>query len=169
MDNVQISIGNNGVADFRTIDEVHALAKSLITAICPDHPHVVAGLVELMINAVEHGNLGITYGEKTELNQAEQWDAEIEKRLNLPENQKKSANIHWERNSEEVVFTICDQGDGFEWHIYMDAEQKRIHDLHGRGITMARAMSFTHLEYQGCGNIVRAVVKLETTPLIKKF
>jgi hypothetical protein len=162
MDKRQKPIGNKGVASFRTIDEVHALAKSLITATCPDHPDVVLGLVELMINAVEHGNLGITYEEKTELDQAEQWDAEIEKRLNLPENQKKSATIHWECNSEEAVFTICDQGDGFDWHPYMGVEQQCIHGLHGRGITMARAMSFTHLEYQGCGNIVRAVVKLET-------
>jgi hypothetical protein len=163
MDNGQIPIGNKGVASFHTIDEALALAKRLVKEVCPDHPDVALGLVELMINAVEHGNLGITYDEKSELGLVEQWDAEIEKRLNLSKNQKKSATIHWERNSEEIVFTIYDQGDGFDWHPYMCADQQRINDLHGRGIAMARVLSFTHLEYQGCGNIVRAVVKLDTT------
>lgn len=34
----------------------------------PNPGQVILGISELLINAIEHGNLGITYGEKTEFN-----------------------------------------------------------------------------------------------------
>ena len=53
---------------------------------CPDPEAVIIGLTELLVNAVEHGNLGITYEDKTALNAAGTWDTEVRRRLALPEN-----------------------------------------------------------------------------------
>ena len=50
----------------RTFDEAKNLAF-LIANCFPDPSSAVYGLNELLINAVEHGNLGIRYDEKTRL------------------------------------------------------------------------------------------------------
>jgi hypothetical protein len=50
--------------------------------------------------------------------------------------------------------TIQDEGDGFDWQKYLDFDPERAFDPHGRGIAMARMMSFDALEYQGKGNTV---------------
>ncbi len=43
------------------------------------------GLSELLVNAIEHGNLEIGYDEKSRLLQSEGWQGEIDRRLALPE------------------------------------------------------------------------------------
>ena len=49
---------------FRTLEDARTLA--FLIANCFPEPQVaVYGLNELLINAVEHGNLGITFAEKT--------------------------------------------------------------------------------------------------------
>src|SRR5258708_3286346 len=50
----------------RTLHEASELAH-LLAAAHPDPDRVVVGLTELLVNAVEHGNLGITYREKADL------------------------------------------------------------------------------------------------------
>ena len=58
------------------------------------------------------------------------------------------------------MFRIVDQGTGFAWANYLDFDPERAFDANGRGIAMARATSFSHLEYAGRGNIVSAWVDL---------
>jgi hypothetical protein len=55
----------------------------------PEPRSAVYGLNELLINAVEHGNLGITYDEKIKLVVEGRLESEIERRLALPQNQAK--------------------------------------------------------------------------------
>ncbi len=70
---------------FRTLEEARNLAF-LIANCFPEPEAAVYGLNEMLINAVEHGNLGITYGEKTQLILEGRLRKEIERRLALPEN-----------------------------------------------------------------------------------
>ncbi len=65
------------------LDEVDNLA-TLLAKMCPEPDKVVLGLWELLINAVEHGNLGITYEEKSELLQLNIWREEIDRRTRMP-------------------------------------------------------------------------------------
>ncbi|AMK75297.1 MULTISPECIES: response regulator [Methylomonas] len=131
----------------------HFLAQS-----CPEPERVIQGLQELMINAVEHGNLGISYAEKGELMMAGVWLDEVQKRLKLPEFSRRYVSVHFQRLPDKVIFTVQDQGAGFDWQDFLDFSPERVFDLHGRGIAMARLMSFDRLEYQGNGNTVSAVV-----------
>ncbi len=131
----------------------HCLAQS-----CPEPERVIQGLQELMINAVEHGNLGISYAEKGELMLSGAWLDEIQRRLSLPEFNRRFVMVHFQRLPDKIVFTVQDQGDGFDWQDFMDFSPERVFDLHGRGIAMARLTSFDRLEYQGNGNTVSAVV-----------
>jgi CheY-like chemotaxis protein len=147
-----------GLFQFRTLDESRTLAGFFARA-CPEPGKVVLGLQELLINAVEHGNLGISYAEKTQLLMQEQWQQEVERRLDLPEYAGHQVEVKFERDNGEIRFTIRDQGEGFDWRKFLDFDPERVFDPHGRGIAMARQMSFDSVEYLGNGNTVVAVVK----------
>ena len=144
---------------FRTQPEARDIAM-LLSHTCPDPECAVIGLSELMLNAVEHGNLGITYQEKSALLQADQLRQEIDHRLTLPAYAERRATLSFERLEDEIRMLITDQGAGFDWTHYLDMDPDRAFDSHGRGIAMARMMSFTSLEYRGRGNEVMAVIKL---------
>jgi len=144
---------------FRTPAEARDIA-TLIANAAPAPDRVVMGLSELMHNAIEHGNLGITYHDKTRLLETKNWDAEVARRLALPENADKRALITVERTDRELLFLIRDQGPGFEWHEFLHITPSRAGHTHGRGIALARMLSFDGLEYLGNGNQVRATVNL---------
>jgi DNA-binding response OmpR family regulator len=146
-----------GVFYYRTLDEAKNLAQTL-SQICVVPERVVVGLQELLINAVEHGNLGITYAEKTRLMLDSCWQQEVERRLELPELQHKFVEINFERQCDKVVFTINDQGQGFAWQNYLEFDPERVFDPHGRGIALAKMMSFDSLTYLGNGNTVQVSV-----------
>jgi len=148
---------NKGKFTFQTLEEARNLAALLANA-CSDADHVVLGLTELMVNAVEHGNLGISYEEKSRLNASGEWESEVEKRLNIPENSSRLATVEFERNEDEIVFIIMDQGAGFEWANYLNPSPDRAFDSHGRGIAMARSISFDQIEFRGNGNEVSVTV-----------
>lgn len=144
---------------FKSIDEGRKLAALLANA-CPDPERIVFGLTELIINAVEHGNLGISYDEKTKLNLQDQWENLINSRLSSPSCKDKTVTVDFERSNDEIVFMITDQGDGFEWKDYMEISPKRAFDSHGRGIALANSISFNRIQYLERGNRVCATVSL---------
>lgn len=148
-----------GCFEFRTLDEVFNLVF-ILAKMAPDPVQLASGLTELMINAVEHGNLGITYQEKSQLNERDGWRQEVERRLGLPENTDKKVTITIERDETEIRFRMIDQGSGFDWQPYLDIDVERAEHSHGRGIAMSRMLSFSSIEYQGTGSEVIAVYKL---------
>ncbi|MDT4290933.1 response regulator [Methylomonas sp. MO1] len=152
-----LTLVHSAVFRFRDLDEAKMLCHCLAQS-CPEPERVIQGLQELMVNAVEHGNLGVSYAEKGELMLAGVWLEEIQRRLTLPEFNRRFVTVHFQRLPDKLVFTIQDQGDGFDWQDFLDFSPERVFDLHGRGIAMARLMSFDRLEYQGNGNTVTAVV-----------
>ncbi|MCW9034599.1 MAG: SpoIIE family protein phosphatase [Rhodospirillales bacterium] len=142
---------------FQTMEEVHEMTSILALA-CPDPQRAVVGLVELLANAVEHGNLGITYKEKGELVNSSAWDEEITRRLKLPENQEKFVEVTFTRGEGEVTYRIKDQGEGFDWRGYLEFDPERVTHAHGRGIAMASMLTFSDVTYLGKGNEVIARV-----------
>lgn len=154
-----LKLMHKGSFDFKTINDARNLAALLAKA-CPNSDSVMLGLTEIMINAVEHGNLGITYAEKSKLNASDEWANEIERRLVSPSNIDKYASIEFTRNDSEITFLIADQGDGFNWEKYMEICPERAFDSHGRGIAMANSISFNRIEYFGTGNKVSVTVLL---------
>jgi DNA-binding response OmpR family regulator len=142
---------------FRTLEEARNLAF-LIANCFPEPEAVVYGLNELLINAVEHGNLGITYGEKTELILDGRLFDEIDRRLRLAENQGKWAYLSFEATENQLRVRIKDQGRGFDWRHYLEISPDRATHPHGRGIATSKRMSFTSVEYLGCGNEVLCTV-----------
>lgn len=148
---------------FRTPTEARDLA-SLAANAAPDAGRVVLGLSELLLNAVEHGNLGLSYAEKSALLQSGALQEELARRLALPEYGSRFATLEIERNDSALSFRVLDQGSGFAWEPYLEMTPDRAFDTHGRGIAMARLISFDRLEYRGIGNEVLATVNLASAP-----
>lgn len=144
---------------FATLADIHDLA-ALLSALCPEPEAALIGLSELLLNAVEHGNLGISYGEKSRLQIDGGWAEEVARRLALPECRGRVATVGFVRDAGEIRFSIADQGSGFDWREFLEINPKRAFDPNGRGIAMARRVSFSKLEYRGCGNQVLATVSL---------
>jgi CheY-like chemotaxis protein len=142
---------------FRTLEQAISLSK-LASKVCPDPAKALVGIMELLINAVEHGIAKIDYDKKTELNLKGCWAEEVLKRLDLPENKKKFAKFHIRRDDRRISIRIEDPGLGFEWKNYLAFSIERATHSHGRGIAMANNLSFDSLEYSERGNVVTVTI-----------
>lgn len=147
-----------GEFSFRSLDEARQLTL-LLSQTCPEPQRVAMGISELLVNAVEHGNLGIRYSDKTRLLQTGRWQEEVENRLRDPHYGQRQVRVQLETHADHVSIRIEDEGDGFDWQPYLEFSPDRAFDPHGRGISMAKLMSFDELEYQGRGNCVVARVR----------
>lgn len=140
----------------RTLDEAESLA--IFVANCfPDPVRSAIGLFELLINAVEHGNLGIGYEEKTGLISDGSWRSEVNRRAELPQNRAKRVEVLLQCKPEGTFVQITDEGEGFDWKAFLTIDPSRTNDNHGRGIAQANAQSFDALRYNAKGNQVLAV------------
>lgn len=145
---------------FRTLDDVHSIAM-LVASACPASDRSMGGLFELMLNAVEHGNLNIGYEDKSTLTKTGKWETEIDRRQALSINKDKYAQINFRRKKDYIELTISDTGEGFDWKSYLEFDVQRILDSHGRGIAIANNISFDHLEYSSKGSEVCATINTE--------
>ena len=143
---------------YRTLSEARDLALLLAEA-SQDPARTVNGYSELLINAIEHGNLGISYAEKSRLLVEDRWEDEISQRLNDPAYAGLMVEVTLEKTPFDCLVTITDQGCGFDWQAYMEFSPERVFDLHGRGIAMSKAASFDSMEYEGKGNRVLTSVR----------
>lgn len=155
-----ISMMHKGSFQFKTIEEATKLA-TMLARTTPNPKKAVLGLWELFFNAVEHGNLGITYEEKSRLNENNTWSTEVERRLELEENRDKFVEIDFVRGEKEISFLIKDQGSGFNFEKYLELSTERAFHSHGRGISMAKMISFNSVDYRGNGSEVLAKISLD--------
>lgn len=143
---------------FKTLTEAENLA-AFMAGCFPDPERVLPGLGELMINAIEHGNLSVGYDLKTDLIDQDCWREEVNKRQSQPENKDKYAIATLNRKPEGIYVIIKDEGNGFDWKKYLHLDPERAADNHGRGIAQSKANCFDSLKYNDAGNKVVASVK----------
>lgn len=144
---------------FNQLSNAQSLAQ-MLARLFPEPNAAVVGVTELLINALEHGNLGIGYEEKTQLMEQAAWKEEVERRQALAEFQAKKVNVLFEKGCEEIRLTIKDEGKGFDWQDYLEMKAERAGDPHGRGIALANMMSFTSLQYEDEGSKAIATVRM---------
>jgi DNA-binding response OmpR family regulator len=150
--------------EISTVEEAGQLAAFLAQAsFQPDR--AVLGLSELLINGVEHGNLGITYAEKSDLRRQDRWLDEVRRRVMLAENRGKRVRVEICRTVDRLTIRITDEGIGFDWKKYLDFDPERAFDPNGRGISLARLTSFEEVRYEGCGNVVVATILNQSLPI----
>ena len=144
---------------FRRLSEAYVLAK-FFSAPCPNPTTALVGISEMLVNAIEHGNLGISSKEKEKLQAEDIWVSEIERRVDLPEHQHKFVEVQFMRTETEIQLTITDQGDGFNSDGFNQPLVEESLATHGRGILMAKKLSFKRLEYSKKGNEVFCTIAL---------
>jgi anti-sigma regulatory factor (Ser/Thr protein kinase) len=150
-------------------DLVTPLAKSLvdvtISPVDPRRNHVILGLVELLNNAIEHGNLEIDYQEKHQaLSGSYFYRLAIDKAKTEPwVSRKVSIECGIDSQTGWITYRICDEGKGFDWRNMPDPlDSEGIQARHGRGVLMARH-SFDELEYNEKGNEVTVRLRIRPT------
>lgn len=120
--------------------------------------HLRMALLELIINAVEHGNLGITFEEKSKAIEQNRYYDFIIERQQADQCSRKRVEIEYVLEPERVLYLIADEGDGFD---HADAARSidQLNDsmeTHGRGILLARSI-FDSITYNEKGNRVLAI------------
>lgn len=116
---------------------------------------------ELVLNAFEHGNLGISNAEKhNAIANGDYWDM-IEK---LEKDCKKLIYIsiyqttHF--NNNYILTTITDEGDGFDTKILRDILFKK-ENFNGRGVYISKRFS-NGIYYNSAGNSILIINKIES-------
>ncbi|HSV96684.1 MAG TPA: ATP-binding protein [Spirochaetota bacterium] len=105
---------------------------------------VQMALQEVLINAVEHGNLEIDFDRKTELKKRKgnYWDVVItESDRDLLKNRK--VHVSYVLDENKVVYTVRDEGRGFDWRKYLgdvpvSIGEQLLENFHGVGLHLVR-------------------------------
>ncbi|MFO0601231.1 MAG: ATP-binding protein [Myxococcaceae bacterium] len=139
---------------FQTLDQAEDVAEA-VACVLPPMRLRKAAVLELLVNAVEHGNLDLSGAQKQELLKTGRWAHELQRRLTSLPWSRRWARARVERTASEWSLEIIDEGSGFEWPPAADP----LHPprLHGRGIALARG-AFDELVWLGTGNHVIARV-----------
>lgn len=153
------SLAQSGRFRFRTLKEGYEVADWLANICEGTRDDIVVGFIELVVNAIEHGNLHIGYDEKSAMLKEGNYVQALIDRMNLPQYKDKFVTVDFERRENETVFTIKDEGKGFNWEKYLEFDKKRLFDAHGRGIAMSKKLYFDSLKYHGNGNTVEVCLK----------
>lgn len=146
----------DGTFRYRTPAEAEYLSVRIANA-CPV-PRRAMAISELLLNAVEHGNLAIMYEEKTNLINKGILSSTVKERLNSPEYSKKYVEIQFKKHPAKITVLITDQGPGFDFEKYLHLDSTRVFDNHGRGIAITNAC--LDLQYLGSGNRVLVTLPL---------
>jgi CheY-like chemotaxis protein len=143
----------------------YLVANSFLTGHVVDAMGLKLGLVELLNNAIEHGNLGITAAEKeAALASPDGYAPLFNSRLHDPRHAWRKVTITTTTTGDQCEWIIRDEGAGFDWRAHLTQLQTPdVLRLSGRGIFLSR-FQFDEIEYLGAGNAVRAVKRFEPLP-----
>lgn len=109
-------------------------------------------LMELLTNALEHGNCNITFEEKTKcLESGGNILQLIADKQKSPEIASKHIHISYVIGKDKSRFRICDEGNGFDWRSRMKEEFSE--DTHGRGMKLSESL-VSSMTYNDKGNEV---------------
>lgn len=150
----KFSIGNYLI----TADEItHRITRNIKKYLDADSIKLMQiALREIIINAIEHGNLGVTFKDKTESMMNDSYFELIRTRQIEAESLDKKVHIDYSINSDRVIYVVADEGNGFNHEKILTGIESEVNEnmlAHGRGITMARS-AFDEITYNRKGNHV---------------
>ena len=123
-------------------------------------------LIEIMVNAIEHGNLEIGGEEKIAMksqNEASYYD-DLVLREQLPKYRGREVKVTLEIERERAVVTVQDEGKGFDFANLPDpTNPENLFLPSGRGLLMASSF-VDEISFLGNGNSVRLVKKRSSDP-----
>lgn len=118
---------------------------------------------EMVINAIEHGNLEVGFDEKTEAMMMGNYIKFITSRQHDPRFIQRKVNIWYSVSPDRVTYRIKDEGQGFDHKRIMSRDPELFNEdflSHGRGLLMAMEI-FDSIEYNEKGNDARMIKYFE--------
>jgi len=145
----------------RTREEAEALVDE-VAALLPDPGMCRFGLMELLLNAIEHGNLEIGAAYKGQLLREHRFEEELAARLADEKYGARRVRVSVVRADATIEIEIRDEGPGFAWREALATGLELSEAPNGRGIALVRQTCFPSLTYRDPGNV--AVVTLPCPP-----
>lgn len=124
------------------LETVEMLLKELADCLTPALAQAIKmSLVEVLMNAIEHGNLEIDYHDKEHALRTHTLEDLVQERRHQAPYAARQVTVTYALFPNYVTFTIRDDGPGFDWRAYMqpllDLEDDCLR-LHGRGLLITR-------------------------------
>ncbi len=119
-------------------------------------------LQEIVINAIEHGNLNISFQEKSEAQDKGRYFQMIADRQGDPRYRDRKVSVEYSMDSRRVAYLVTDEGGGFDHRAMDETAMEAINNemiAHGRGISIVRSV-FDRVAYNARGNSVLLVKNL---------
>lgn len=127
------------------------------SVVCPDVPMLKTALGEVLLNAIEHGNLGIDLTEKSAAIGQDAYPELLRKRSEDPRYAGRVVTLHVRMTRDRLTYRVIDQGDGFD---HKSLFKRDPHATAGSGLGLFFAKSyFSRLIFRGPGNDVTLVYK----------
>lgn len=113
---------------------------------------------ELILNAIEHGNLEISFEEKRDaLNQDRYMDL-FQERKHTYAHEHRKVQIHALINKQYFIMRIEDQGQGFDYKSLLAKRSAQNLGLHGRGLQLVLS-EFGKIDFNKKGNRITATYR----------
>ena len=121
------------------------------------------GIREMLVNAIEHGNLSLDFEEKTQAMLDGVYFESVDQRRKDPKYKYRKVYVEYKLTKEHFYIQVKDEGEGFD----MEAIEKLTREeylneqglSHGRGIRMARSI-FDEVIYNEKGNEVTLIKRV---------
>ncbi len=144
------------------IDKIWGVVNQLL--ICADNicdkgrvQELGLGLYEIIMNAIEHGNLEISFDEKCRAVETNTYGRLLQERLSNPSFSRRRVTIDYHMIPGELHYVVRDEGKGFNWRdwLYLDPSSNLLTPC-GRGILLARSY-LDRVEFNHGGTEVHVV------------
>lgn len=129
--------------------------------VCDDTEMLKMALGEIVLNAMEHGNLNITMEEKAKAVKKGNFEELVKQRKKNPRYAQRVVTIHIHMEPHTLEYYIIDEGDGFDYNKEFNPDPN-VHIGSGLGVQIAKTF-FHEVRYEGKGNHVRLVYRKEGT------
>lgn len=121
--------------------------------ICPHIDMLKIALSEIVMNAIEHGNLNITMEEKSMAVHKGIYSDLLEQRKRDLRYASRTVTLDVHMDRETLVYYVTDEGDGFDYSREFNPDP-HAHIGSGLGLEIARNF-FSEVTYEGRGNRVK--------------
>ena len=124
-----------------------------------DPPYIQSikiSLMEMIMNAIEHGNLDIQFNEKTKAIIENTYLEFVKNRQMDPKFSGKKVKIEYSLTKSMAAYRITDEGKGFDYRLILSMSPEDLNKeliAHGRGLLITRE-AFDVVRFNGSGNQV---------------
>jgi len=140
-------------------DITHRVTRNLKRFIEDSEIRIIQiALREVIINSIEHGNLGVTFQDKTNAMESNRYFELIREKQIASDKRDKKVHIEYIINNDRAAFIISDEGEGFEHKDFLKENTNTNNEMlaHGRGLSIIMNV-FDEVKFNKKGNLVMLV------------